>query len=91
MKKIESTPAPGDYDPQKAVKIIQDSSPKYSFGIKAQTERINLIPGMSHNNILQCAGFRNVKCFITGLECNGVVWYLIEPLNTRTIDWSFIL
>lgn len=43
--KIEFTPAPGDYDPQKAEKIILDSSPKFSFGIKTQIEKINHTPG----------------------------------------------
>lgn len=43
--KFESTPAPGDYDPQKAEKIIQDSSPKYSFGIKPHAEKLSTTPG----------------------------------------------
>lgn len=43
--KQEVTPAPGDYNPEKAGKIIMDSSPKYSFGIKTQTEKISCTPG----------------------------------------------
>ena len=43
--KLEYTPAPGDYDPQKAEKIIQDSAPKYSFGIKPHTDKISTTPG----------------------------------------------
>lgn len=43
--KQEITPAPGDYNPEKAEKIILDHSPKYSFGMKTQTEKINCTPG----------------------------------------------
>lgn len=39
------TPAPGDYNAQKAEKIILDNSPKYSFGVKTQVEKINCTPG----------------------------------------------
>lgn len=45
--KPEITPAPGDYNPQKAQKIILDSSPKYSFGVKTQLEKISCTPGKS--------------------------------------------
>lgn len=48
--KPEITPAPGDYNPQKAEKIILDSSPKYSFGVKTQVEKISCTPGESLNN-----------------------------------------
>lgn len=44
-EKIESTPAPGDYDPQKAVKIIQYCSPKYSFGVKTPMDKTITTPG----------------------------------------------
>lgn len=57
--KIENTPAPGDYDPQKAEKIIQDSSPKYSFGIKTQTEKINTTPGKR-----KCTELRDTRTVI---------------------------
>lgn len=43
--KQEVTPAPGDYNPEKAEKIILDNSPKYSFGIKTHTEKISCTPG----------------------------------------------
>ena len=43
--KTEVTPAPGDYDPQKAEKIILDNSPKYSFGIKTHIEKTSATPG----------------------------------------------
>ena len=43
--KFEITPAPGDYNPLKAEKIILDSSPKYSFGVKTQIEKISCTPG----------------------------------------------
>lgn len=45
VDKVESTPAPGDYDPQKAESIILDSSPKYSFGVKVQVDKVNSTPG----------------------------------------------
>lgn len=43
--KQEATPAPGDYNPEKSEKIILDSSPKYSFGMKTHTEKISSTPG----------------------------------------------
>jgi len=49
--KPEITPAPGDYNPQKAEKIILDSSPKYSFGIKTQIEKVSCTPGKFKSTI----------------------------------------
>lgn len=43
--KQELTPAPGDYNPEKAEKIISDNSPKFSFGIRAQIDRVSTTPG----------------------------------------------
>ncbi|KAK0075480.1 hypothetical protein PV326_011538 [Microctonus aethiopoides] len=47
-EKIESTPAPGDYDPQKAEKIIQYCSPKYSFGVKTQMDKTIATPVLNY-------------------------------------------
>lgn len=54
--KYEVTPAPGDYNPQKAEKIILDSSPKYSFGVKTQVEKVSCTPGKFKllNNLEVC-------------------------------------
>jgi hypothetical protein len=49
--KPEITPAPGDYNPQKAEKIILDSSPKYTFGVKTQVEKISCTPGKPKSNL----------------------------------------
>lgn len=43
--KFEITPAPGDYNPEKAERITLDNSPKYSFGTKTQTQKISCTPG----------------------------------------------
>lgn len=43
--KIDNLPAPGDYDPDKAVKVIHDSSPKYTFGLKTNVEKPVDTPG----------------------------------------------
>lgn len=40
-----STPAPGEYDIQKAVKAINQSTPKYTFGQKLAAEKFNTTPG----------------------------------------------
>lgn len=40
-----STPAPGEYDIQKAVKAINQSTPKYTFGQKLATEKCDTTPG----------------------------------------------
>lgn len=40
-----STPAPGEYDIQKAVKAINQSTPKYTFGQKLATEKLDTTPG----------------------------------------------
>jgi len=39
------TPAPGAYRPEKCEKKILDSSPKYSFGLKAKLEPKSNTPG----------------------------------------------
>jgi hypothetical protein len=41
----DQTPAPGDYKPEKAVKVVHDSSPKYTFGLKTQVEKPSQTPG----------------------------------------------
>lgn len=43
--KTETFPAPGDYDPDKAEKVIHDSSPKYTFGLKTNREKPVNTPG----------------------------------------------
>lgn len=43
--KPEVTPAPGDYNPEKATNVILDNSPKYTFGLKTQTEKPSSTPG----------------------------------------------
>ena len=43
--KVTSTPAPGDYNPEKAEKVIHDSAPKYTFGLKTQLEKLSTTPG----------------------------------------------
>lgn len=40
-----STPAPGEYDVQKATKAINQSTPKYTFGQKLTSEKCNSTPG----------------------------------------------
>ncbi|CAH0560735.1 unnamed protein product [Brassicogethes aeneus] len=37
--KAENFPAPGDYNPDKAEKVIHDNSPKYTFGLKTNLEK----------------------------------------------------
>lgn len=43
--KPENFPAPGDYDPDKAEKVIHDNSPKYTFGLKTNKEKPIDTPG----------------------------------------------
>lgn len=43
--KSENFPAPGDYDPNKAEKVIHDNSPKYTFGLKTNKEKPVDTPG----------------------------------------------
>ncbi|XP_043269482.1 sperm-tail PG-rich repeat-containing protein 2-like isoform X3 [Venturia canescens] len=67
--KSELTPAPGDYDPQKAEKIIQDSSPKYSFGIKPHAEKQSTTPGARAQRYCAetgCGPRRRAPCTISG-------------------------
>lgn len=44
-EKIENTPAPGDYEPQKSDNFIHDNSPRFTFGLKTQVEKPNATPG----------------------------------------------
>lgn len=44
--KPDNTPAPGDYDPDKAEKVIHDNSPKYTFGLKTNVGKPVDTPGM---------------------------------------------
>lgn len=48
-QQTESTPAPGDYNPEKSEKVIHDASPKYTFGLKTQVEKTSSTPGMYHS------------------------------------------
>lgn len=43
--KAEITPAPGDYNPEKATSVILDTSPKYTFGMRTQVEKRSETPG----------------------------------------------
>lgn len=43
--KSEITPAPGDYNPEKATNVLLDNSPKYTFGLKTQVEKPSTTPG----------------------------------------------
>ncbi|CAH0560738.1 unnamed protein product [Brassicogethes aeneus] len=43
--KAENFPAPGDYNPDKAEKVIHDNSPKYTFGLKTNLEKPLDTPG----------------------------------------------
>lgn len=43
--KHETTPAPGDYNPEKSEKIVHDNSPKYTFGLKTAVEKTSHTPG----------------------------------------------
>lgn len=45
--KPENFPAPGDYNPDKAGKVIHDNSPKYTFGLKTNVEKPLDTPGKS--------------------------------------------
>lgn len=59
--KPENFPAPGDYDPDKAEKVIHDTSPKFSFGLKTNVEKPAETPGeLINNGLLQnkaCVAF----------------------------------
>lgn len=43
--KPDNFPAPGDYNPDKAEKVIHDNSPKYTFGLKTNVEKPLETPG----------------------------------------------
>lgn len=45
--KLENFPAPGDYDPDKAEKVIHDNAPKYTFGLKTNVDKPVDTPGKS--------------------------------------------
>ncbi|CAA9995323.1 unnamed protein product [Nesidiocoris tenuis] len=45
-EKIENTPAPGDYEPQKSDNFIHDNSPRFTFGLKNTTPNTYKIPGV---------------------------------------------
>lgn len=40
-----STPAPGEYDVNRAGKMVVGTSPKYTFGLKTQTDKTSTTPG----------------------------------------------
>jgi hypothetical protein len=44
--KPENFPAPGDYNPDKAEKVIHDNAPRYTFGLKTNVEKPVDTPGM---------------------------------------------
>lgn len=41
--------APGDYRPEKCASILLDNSPKYTFGMKTDTEKPANTPGTRYN------------------------------------------
>lgn len=43
----DMTPAPGDYSPEKSDRALNDCSPKYTFGVKTQTDKPSNTPGMN--------------------------------------------
>jgi hypothetical protein len=43
----DNTPAPGDYSPEKSDRVLNDCSPKYTFGVKTQHEKPSTTPGES--------------------------------------------
>jgi hypothetical protein len=43
--RADMTPAPGDYNPEKSEKVVHDTSPKYTFGLKTQAEKPSQTPG----------------------------------------------
>lgn len=49
-QKIQNTPAPGDYNPEKSEKTIHENSPKYTFGVKTNVDKPVNTPGMFFNH-----------------------------------------
>lgn len=47
----DNFPAPGDYNPEKAEKVIHEHSPQYTFGLKTQVEKPNPNPAPNVYNI----------------------------------------
>lgn len=45
--KTDNFPAPGDYNPDKGDKVIKDTAPKYTFGLKAGRDKTSDTPGKS--------------------------------------------
>lgn len=43
--KGDNFPAPGDYNPDKGDKVVHDTSPKYTFGLKTNKEKYGDSPG----------------------------------------------
>lgn len=50
-QRLDNFPAPGDYNPEKSERSTHDTSPKYTFGIKTQTEKPNQTPAPNVYNI----------------------------------------
>lgn len=48
-KKEMVTPAPGEYNINTADKLINESAPKYTFGLKTQTDKNTGTPGRLNN------------------------------------------
>ncbi|XP_018336730.1 outer dense fiber protein 3 isoform X4 [Agrilus planipennis] len=49
--KGDNTPAPGDYNPDKAEKVIHDNAPKYTFGLKTNREKPLDTPAPNSYNV----------------------------------------
>jgi len=47
----DNFPAPGDYNPEKAEKVIHEHSPQYTFGLKTQVDKPNPNPAPNVYNI----------------------------------------
>lgn len=43
--------APGQYNPEKSSSLFLDDAPKYTFGMKTQTEKPSDTPGTSSSKI----------------------------------------
>lgn len=50
--KPENFPAPGDYNPDKAGKVVHDASPKFTFGLKTNVEKPLGTPGKRNRYII---------------------------------------
>lgn len=53
--RADNFPAPGDYNPDKAEKVVHDNSPKYTFGLKTNVGKPVDTPGEGPNISCKCA------------------------------------